>query len=74
MYPGKNVIFHNFRTIQNCLEMATTLLIMAEICSILIQNIGWLYKLFMGLSMRLGSDFSIILTDSLNSDLTPEAV
>ena len=47
---------------------------MAEICSILIQNIGWLYKLFMELSMRLRSDFSIRFTDSINSDLTPESV
>ena len=70
----KKNIFHNFRTIQNCLEMATTLLIMAETCSILIQNIGWLYKLFMELSMRLRSDFSIKFTDSLNSNLTPESV
>ena len=68
------LFFYNFRTIQNCLEMATTLLIMAEICSILIQNIGWLYKLFMELFMRLRSNFSIRFTDSLNSNLTPESV
>ena len=73
MYPGKNFTYHNFRTIQNCLEMATTLLIMAETCLILILNIGWLYKLFMELSMQLRSDFSIKFTDSLNSDPTPES-
>ena len=74
LYLGKILIFHNFRTIQNCLEMATTLLIMAETCSILIQNIGWLYKLFMELSMRLRSGFSIKFTGSLNSNLTPKSV
>ena len=74
MYPGKKFTFHNFRTIQNCLEMATTLSIMVETCLILILNIGWLYKLFMELSMRLRCDFSVKFTDSLNSDLIPESV